>query len=136
MRHKKNDKKLGRTTAHRKATVSALVCGLIAEKRIKTTVSKAKVAKRAADRMVTLARKGTLAARRQAVATLNNKDRVGELFENIAPGLSGRQGGYTRIVKLGRRSSDGSEMALLEWVDIAVPDKKKKKQPVEEDQKG
>ena len=133
MRHKKNESKLGRTGAHREATVAALVCGLIAEKRIKTTITKAKTAQRVADRMVTLGRKGTLAARRHALAVLNRKDRVSELFSNIAPGLAGRQGGYTRVVRLGRRSSDGSEMALLEWVDIAVPDKKRKK--VEEPEK-
>jgi len=127
MRHKKNDKKLGRTTAHRRATVSALVCALIAEKRIKTTLAKAKTARSVADRMVTLGRKGTLAARRQALSVLDSRKNVSELFDTIAPGIAERRGGYTRIVKLGRRGGDGSEMALLEWVDIAAPDKKRKK---------
>ena len=135
MRHKKNNNRLGRTTAHRKATMSALICGLVAEKRIKTTVAKAKAAKRCADKMVTLGRKGSLAARRQAMTFLNSKEGVAELFDKITPGLAERQGGYTRIIKLGRRSSDGSEMALLEWVGIAVPDRKKKKKAAETEQK-
>jgi large subunit ribosomal protein L17 len=117
MRHRKSGNKLGRSGAHRRAMLAALVCGLIKEKRIKTTLPKARVTRSLAEKMVTLGRQGTLHARRQAIATLRQPDRVGILFDEIAPGFEGRNGGYTRIVKLGRRSSDGSEMAILEWVD-------------------
>jgi len=126
MRHKKKDRKLGRTKSHREATLAALVCGLVSEKRIKTTLAKAKETRSLAEKLVTVGRKGTLAARRQAIAVLHRKEVVAELFDRIVPGFEGRAGGYTRILRLGQRSSDGSEMALVEWVDTAVPDKKKK----------
>jgi large subunit ribosomal protein L17 len=106
--------------------MSALVCSHIARKRIRTTVSKAREARRLAEKMVTLARTGTLAARRRAIAQLGKRSEVAELFENIAPRFDGRAGGYTRIVRLGPRASDGSEMVCLEWVDIDVPDRKRK----------
>lgn len=112
--------------------MAALVCGLIERKRIKTTLSKAKEARRVAEKLVTTARKGTLAARRLAIAELHREAVVTELFEAIVPAFEGRQGGYTRIVKLGQRSSDGSEMALLEWVDIKPPEKKKRVKKVSE----
>ena len=116
MRHRKDDKKLGRSGAHRKALVASLVCGLIQEKRIQTTLPKAKIARRAAEKMVTLARSNTVAARREAVAQLRRKHCVRELFDTIAPQYEGRSGGYTRIVRLGARVGDGAEMAMLEWV--------------------
>ena len=125
MRHRTRDKKLGRTAAHRKALMASLVCNLIAERRIRTTLPKAREARRLADQMVTLGRRGTLAARRRAISVLCQPGRVATLFEEIAPSFSERNGGYTRIMRLGRRSSDGSEMALLEWVGLDVPDKKK-----------
>ena len=132
MRHGKKNKKLGRSSAHRKATISALVCALIEQKRIKTTVAKAKIARSLAEKMVTLARKGTLAARRQALATLIRVKHVRILFEEIVPQLNGRQGGYIRITKLGPRRGDCSENAVLEWIGIApLPKKKKKKKEVE-----
>ena len=90
-------------------------------------LSKARAAKRVADRMITLARRGDLAARRRAAAALGRKDNVSELFERLANQFDGRQGGYTRLVKLGQRRSDGSEMAILEWVGVAVPQRRKKK---------
>lgn len=126
MRHRKSNKKIGRTSAHREATLAAIVCNLIEEKRITTTLSKAKLARSLAEKMVTLGRRGTLAARRKAISELRQTDRVAKLFEDIAPGFADRQGGYTRIVKLGKRASDSSEMAILEWVGVDVPDKKKK----------
>ena len=107
--------------------MAALVCALIEEKRIKTTLAKARAAKSVAERMVTVARAGGLAARRRALARLRREDRVEELFGKIVPQLAGRAGGYTRIVRLGRRRSDGSEMALLEWMGIAPVDKRRKK---------
>ncbi|WP_372808482.1 50S ribosomal protein L17 [Pontiella sp.] len=122
MRHRKKTVKLGRTSAHRNELLSNLVCALIDNKRIKTTAPKAKAARCLAEKMVTLGKKGTLAARRQAIATLKNEVSVKELFDAVAPTFAARNGGYTRILKLGRRISDGSEMVLLEWVDaIAAP---------------
>jgi len=127
MRHRKSDNKLGRSSSHHKALRASLVCNLIEEKRIKTTLPKAKIAGRLAEKMVTMGRVGTLAARRTAISRLRQVKAVKKLFEEIAPSFEGRNGGYTRITKLGRRSSDSSEMAILEWVDIAVPDKRRKK---------
>jgi large subunit ribosomal protein L17 len=117
MRHRKRTVKLGRTSAHRNELLANLVCALIDNKRIKTTAPKAKAARGLAEKMVTLGKKGTIAARRQAVSTLKNEKSVKELFDAVAPSCSGRNGGYTRIIKLGRRISDSSEMVLLEWVD-------------------
>jgi len=105
--------------------LAAVVCGLIRERRVTTTLAKAKLARSLAEKMVTLGRQGTLAARRRAVSKLRRTDAVAILFDAIAPSFNGRQGGYTRIAKLGPRRSDGSEMAILEWVDMAVPDKSK-----------
>ena len=120
MRHGKKTVKLGRSTAHRNELLSNLVCALIDNKRIKTTKQKAKAARSLAEKMVTLGKKGTLAARRQAIATLKNEKSVKELFDVVAPTFTERQGGYTRILKLGRRISDSSEMVLLEWVEAAA----------------
>jgi large subunit ribosomal protein L17 len=96
------------------------VCNLIKERRITTTVQKAKIARSEAEKMVTMARLGTLSARRRAISLLRQKDAVDTLFTDIVPICEGRAGGYTRVLKLGRRSSDGSEMALLEWVGKKV----------------
>ena len=117
MRHRKKTLKLGRTSAHRNELLANLVCGLIEHRRIKTTVAKAKAARSLAEKMVTLGKKGTLAARRQAIATLKQEGLIRVLFDEIAPGFENRAGGYTRILKLGRRMSDSSEMVLLEWVE-------------------
>jgi large subunit ribosomal protein L17 len=122
MRHRKKTIKLGRTGAHRDELLANLVCALIDTKRIKTTLPKAKAARSLAEKMVTLGKKGTLAARREAISTLRQPDSVKELFERIAPAFADRAGGYTRIVKLGQRMSDSAEMVVLEWVDtIAAP---------------
>ncbi len=120
MRHRKKTVKLGRTSAHRDALLSGLVCNLIAEKRITTTLAKARAARSMAEKMVTLGKRGTLADRRRAISLLRQKDRVAELFSDIAPGYAGRAGGYTRIIKVGRRQGDNAEQAILEWVDRAV----------------
>lgn len=135
MRHKRDLKKLGRSPSHRQALMASLVCNFIEERRIKTTLVKAKVARRLAEKMVSLGKKGTLAARRRAVATLHRKKMVRRLFDEIAPTFTDRAGGYTRVLKLGRRASDNSEMALLEWVDLAPIVKKKKKREPKEDKK-
>ena len=126
MRHRKNSVKLGRTAEARKALLSSMVANFIEEQRIETTVSKAKLTRSLAEKMVTLAKRGTLAARRDALAVLRHRKHVKKLFEAIAPQYKDRQGGYTRITRLGRRGSDGSEMAILEWVNLARVDKRRK----------
>ena len=118
MRHRKKTVKLGRTSAHRNELLANLVCGLIEHGRIKTTLAKAKAARVLAEKMITLGKKGTLASRRQAIATLKQEQLVRVLLDEIAPGFKDRSGGYTRILKLGRRISDSSQMALLEWVEV------------------
>ncbi len=127
MRHRCLDKKLGRSGSHRKALVASLVRALIKERRIRTTLVKAKIVRSAAEKMVTLARKDTVAARRLVFARLACRDCVKTLFETMVPAFEGRPGGYTRIVKLGTRQGDGADMAILEWVALDIPDKRKKK---------
>ena len=131
MRHRTITSPFGRSSAHRKAMLAALVCSLIGEKRIKTTLARAKSARQLAEKMVTMAKSGTLADRRKAVALLGRKSAVRALFEEIAPQFRNRAGGYTRITKLGRRRSDSSCMAIVEWVSISYVDKKKKPVPSE-----
>lgn len=120
MRHQKKTIKLGRTAAHRKALLANQVCSLIEHQRIKTTLAKAKAVRPLADKMVTLGKNGSLHARRTAFAVLRQKDAVKKLFDDIAPRSAERNGGYTRIVKLGQRKSDSAPIAYLEWVDAAV----------------
>ena len=117
MRHRKNNVKFGRSKSHREALVAMLAAGLVKAKSIRTTDRKAKVARSFAEKLVTVARKGTLAARRQVAAKLRDEAAAKELFEKIVPMMEGRQGGYTRIVKLSARKGDGSPMAVLAWVD-------------------
>ena len=124
---------MGRTASHRKALLAALVCGFIERKRIKTTLPKAKLARSFAEKMVTLGKKGTLGARRLALSRLRRPKLVARLFDEIAPAFADRAGGYVRIVKLGPRVGDGCEMAMLEWVGLAPPARKKKRKPKEED---
>jgi large subunit ribosomal protein L17 len=121
MRHRKAGKKLGRDPAHRKALYANLTGSLIEHGRIKTTVAKAKAVKPIAEQMVTLGRRGDLAARRQALAYLRSNDVVHLLFAEVAPRFTDRPGGYTRIVKLGPRYGDSAEMAYLEFVDYVPP---------------
>jgi len=117
VRHCKSKTLLSRKTGHREATLAALVCALIRANRITTTLGKAKVARRVADKMVTLGKRDTVAARRHALSVLRQSDCVKLLFDQVAPRSRERAGGYTRIIKTRRRTSDGAEMALLEWVD-------------------
>jgi large subunit ribosomal protein L17 len=119
MRHQKKTVKLGRTAEHRKALLANQVCSLIEHQRIKTTLAKAKAVRPLAERMITLGKNGSIHARRTAVATLRQKNAVRKLFEDIAPRSAERNGGYTRIVKLGQRQSDSAPMAFIEWVDMA-----------------
>ena len=102
--------------------LSNQVCSLIEHRRIKTTLAKAKATKPLAEKMLTLGKKGDLHARRTAISYLKQKDIVKILFEKIAPASATRQGGYTRIIKLGPRQSDSAPMAYLEWVDAPLAD--------------
>ncbi len=117
MRHQNKTVKLGLTAAHRKSLLANQVCSLIEHQRIKTTLAKAKAVRPLAEKMVTLGKKNSLHARRTALAVLKQKDAVKKLFEDIAPRAATRNGGYTRIVKLGQRKSDSAPVAFIEWVD-------------------
>jgi large subunit ribosomal protein L17 len=117
MRHARKRGKLSRDAAHRKALVSTMSKQLIEHERIRTTQPKAKALKPEFEKLITLAKRGDLHARRQALSALrNDKFAVHKLFEEIAPRYQGRNGGYTRITKLGPRRSDSAEMVFLELV--------------------
>ena len=117
MRHRKQRGKLSRETAHRKALFSNLCREVIDHERIQTTEAKAKAVKPEVERLITLAKRGDLHARRQAMARLGqDKFVVYKLFEEIAPRYAEREGGYTRILKLGPRQSDATEMVFLELI--------------------
>ncbi len=109
-------RKLGRTTDHRKAMLRNQVTSLLRDGRIETTVAKAKETKRMADKMITLGKRGDLHARRQALAYIYDEDVVKKLFDEIAPNYADRNGGYTRVLRLGPRRGDGAEMAIVELV--------------------
>ena len=130
MRHHRVAKKFGRSTAHRKALMKSLVTNLILAESIETTLPKAKQARKDAEKIVTVARKGTLAARRLASARLQQPKAVQKLFDTIVPAMEGRNGGYTRILKLGNRKGDGAPTCLLQWVVLSEP--KKDEAPVAE----
>jgi large subunit ribosomal protein L17 len=119
MRHRKHTAKLGMKSQHRRSTLANLVCSLIEHTRIKTTVAKAKEARRFADKMVTLAKKGTLHHRRQALAFLRHKPAVVKLFAELGKQHNDRNGGYTRIIRVGQRLGDAAEMVILEWTGTA-----------------
>ena len=118
MRHRKKTVKLQRDTAHRRSLLANLACSLIEHGRIRTTLAKAKALRPVAEKMVTLAKRGDLHARRQAIAFLRQKENVKKLFEEVGPVSKDRQGGYCRITKLGARVSDSAPMAYIEWTDI------------------
>ncbi|MDQ2824994.1 MAG: 50S ribosomal protein L17 [Verrucomicrobiota bacterium] len=124
MRHQKKTIKLGRTAEHRKALLANQLCSLIEHEHIKTTLAKAKAVRPLADKMVTLGKNGSLHARRTAFAVLRQKNAVKKLFDSIAPRSANRNGGYTRIVKLGQRKSDSASVAFIEWVDAAPVEEK------------
>ena len=124
MRHQRVMKKFGRSTAHRKMLMRGLVTNLVLAESIKTTLPKAKEARKVADKVVTIAKKGDLAARRRAAAILIGPQAVRKLFDKIAPAMKDRKGGYTRIVKLGTRRGDAAEMCILQWTcaaELAAP---------------
>lgn len=116
MRHRKDHRKLSRTHSHRKALLRNLVTSLFIHERIETTVAKAKEARRMGERMITFAKRGDVAARRHVSRFVHGDDVVRKLFDTVAPWYAERNGGYTRIVRVGRRLGDAGETALLELV--------------------
>lgn len=120
MRHKKAGRKLGRTSAHKKALLRNLVTSLILHDRIETTLAKAMELKRWADKMVTLAKKNTLHARRQAMSILKDKAALQKLFSTLVDRYKDRAGGYTRVLKLGFRHGDNAAMAIVEYLTAEI----------------
>lgn len=126
MRHLKSGYKLGRKPAHRRATLRNLVTNLVEKERIQTTLLRAKAARPIAERMITLGKRDSLHARRQAAAFLMTSGATKKLFSDLAPRFSGRSGGYTRIVRTGWRIGDGAELAILEFIGSELKKKEKK----------
>ena len=128
MRHYRTGRKLSRTASHRKATLSALSVSVIMHKRIRTTTAKAKEARKVVEKLITRAKNAVaretegkpldVHARREVFAYLRDRTAVTELFKEVAPKVASRPGGYTRVVKLGRRLGDGAEVSVLELVDF------------------
>ena len=124
MRHYKKGRKLGTDTSHTKAMKKSLVCALLANDRIKTIDSRAKEIRPDVDKIITWAKKGDLHSRRLAIAALGDKELVREIFEKVAQGMfQDRQGGYTRIMKLGNRKGDNAPMVIMELVTEPVKKK-------------
>jgi large subunit ribosomal protein L17 len=117
MRHRKAGRKLNRTPTHRSALLSSLANALIKHEQIATTLPKAKELRRVADRLITLAKRGDLHARRQAYARIRDDLMVAKLFETLGPRYAERSGGYTRVLKAGFRYGDSAPMAVIELVD-------------------
>jgi large subunit ribosomal protein L17 len=126
MRHMNQGRKLNRTSAHRKALFRNLVLALVQHERIKTTDAKAKELRRYADRMVTLGKRGDLAARRLAFAFMQSRDAVKKLFDQIAPRFKERNGGYTRVIKFGVRRGDAAPLSIIEFTDFSEKAEAKK----------
>ena len=118
-------RKLGRTTAHRKAMLRGLVTLLLENGKVETTLTRAKEVRSVAEKMITLGKKNTLASRRAALAYITKEDVVTKVFNEIAPKYENRNGGYTRIYKMGPRRGDAAEMAIIKLVDEAVAEEKK-----------
>jgi len=117
MRHKTGYRKLNKTPSHRKAMFANMAAALIKHEQIVTTLPKAKELKRVMDRLVTVGKKGTLAARRQAISKVRDEVMVAKLFDILATRYAERQGGYTRVLKAGFRFGDNAPMAVIELVD-------------------
>ena len=135
MRHLNAGRKLGRNPSHRRALLRNLVTALMERERITTTLPKAKALRPLAEKMITLGKRETLHARRQAAAFLNTPDSVKKVFDTLSARFSDRNGGYVRITHLGWRAGDGADMALVELVGSELkekaPQKKKKKEQPE-----
>jgi large subunit ribosomal protein L17 len=121
MRHQKSGRKLNRSSSHRWALMRNLVTALLRDEKIKTTDAKAKELRRWADRVITLGKQGTLHARRQALAIVQDKAVVRKLFESLGPRFKDRPGGYTRIVKIGIRRGDAAPVSVIELVGGETP---------------
>lgn len=117
MRHRRKGRQLSRTASHKKAMLSNMATSLVRHERIKTTTAKAKELRPFAERLITLARRGDLHARRQAARAIHDKEALQKLFDTLGPRYAERNGGYLRILKLGRRKGDGSEVALVQLVE-------------------
>ena len=117
MRHRTQGRKLNRTATHRSALFASLASALIKHEQIATTLPKAKDLRRVADRLITLAKKGDLHARRQAFARIRDEAMVSKLFDTLGPRYAERPGGYTRVLKAGFRYGDSAPMAIIELVD-------------------
>ena len=117
MRHQKRGRKLGRTAAHRKAMLSNMAASLITYERIQTTDTKAKALRPYVEKLVTLSKRGDLHARRMVLSRIGDKSATHKLFADLADRMREREGGYTRIVKLGWRKGDNAPVSLIEWVD-------------------
>jgi large subunit ribosomal protein L17 len=134
VRHRRSGRKLGRDASHRKALYANLTGALIEHGRIKTTVAKAKEVRPVAEQMITLGRRGGVPARRQALKFLRSQDVVHKLFSDVGPRFADREGGYSRIVRLGPRLGDAAEMAYLELVDFmpeAAPPRRRRRREEE-----
>tara|TARA_B100000214_G_scaffold187814_1_gene135547 strand:+ start:1148 stop:1540 length:393 start_codon:yes stop_codon:yes gene_type:complete len=128
MRHNKRGRKLSRKTAHRKALMSNLAVALITHKKIKTTDAKAKELRVYVEPLITFAKRGDLHSRRQVLKKIRHKNVVRELFDNIGPSFSNRNGGYTRITKLGFRDNDCAPVSIIEFVDMVSDSGSKSKE--------
>ena len=127
MRHRKDHRKLSRTSAHRRAVLRNLVTALFQYERIQTTVAKAKESRRLAERLITFGKQGDLAARRHVARFLTKPEITQKLFDTIAPWYTERKGGYTRILRIGRRLGDAGETCYLELVK-SIDQKEKERQ--------
>ena len=117
MNHRKTGRKLSRSVSHRKALFRNMVTSLLEHEQIRTTDAKAKELRGVAERMITLGKRGTLHARRQALQTIRSKDVTGKVFNELADRYRERPGGYTRVIKLGQRPGDAAPMSIIELVD-------------------
>jgi large subunit ribosomal protein L17 len=127
MRHLVKGRKLRRPTAHRLALLRNLVTSFLEKERVRTTLAKAKEARPLAEKMITLGKQGTLHARRQVMSFVRKEAVVSKIFDDLGPRFGQRPGGYSRIVKLGRRLGDGAHLAMLELVGSEFKKKEKKK---------
>ncbi len=116
MRHRKSGRRLGRTTSHREAMFRNMVTSVFEHERIVTTTPKAKEVRKVVDKMITLAKRGDLHAKRQALSYIRSRDVVAKLFDEISVQFTDRNGGYTRIIQTGQRRGDAAPMAILELV--------------------
>jgi len=131
MRHKVAGWKLGRTTSHRRSLLRNLVTSLILEERIETTIPKAKAMRPIAEKMITLGKRGDLAARRQAHAYLMTSAAVDKLFETVGPRFGDREGGFTRMVRIGWQKGDGADKAFVELLGSEKLQEEKKQKRAE-----